>query len=389
MTLENYSIKMGKNKITYKKSTIGNYYEFSNTDFLETIIKSKKFIFGLSGRTLIFEVFKALNIPKGSKILVPEFYPHGIKLPLERMGMKIINYKLDEKFSPLISNIESLVEKHNIKVAFFIHYFGNSINLDSIMPICDNKKIFVLEDCAQALSIYQEKNYKYNSIILYSFTKFLSISDGAMAVFNIDESKFNLNKNPHNKKDLFLGHISVFFNKISLHIRKFQTSVNNNLIYNISGKISSFFYILYYAVLCLIKSSVPISKNSFEYLHHFNYKVFSEKRKNNYNIISNHINFESVDKISNIEHNMLGLVLKTSSISRDMIRKFLRKNNIDVLIYKHAWFTTKQDCKVQSNKLKTFFILPINEHLSETDMLYVADVINKIIKLYGVKFIRL
>jgi dTDP-4-amino-4,6-dideoxygalactose transaminase len=371
------------NNITYKRSSYGEYSKESETGFLGQLIKNRKHILGFSGRTVIYDIFASLQIPVGSSVLLPEFYPEGLKLPLERMGMNIITYSLNEDFSPSLKGIESLIEPNRIKVAFLIHYFGKSYDFGKVIETLSSVGIYVIEDCAQSLFNYINREYKYKSVILYSFPKFISVPSGALAVFNVDPESVLLTSGIASRKDSIIASFSVAMHRISLIMRKFQRSAGNKFIYIPVRLLATVFYILYYKSLCRIKSSVPISRSVYDYLRHFDFNEFMKLRSLNYRIIVENLKFQSTGDTIKSDVNYMGFVAMTSQQKRDSVIRSLKEDFIDVLCYQHGWIYQKSSRENPIELSKSFFIIPVNEHIKPSTLLDAIKNINVAIEKHG------
>jgi hypothetical protein len=375
--------------ITYKRSSINSGRLTSHTDFITRLTKDKQHIFGLAGRTLLYSIFKTLAIPIGSNILIPEFLPQGIKLPLERMEMKLVYYQCDEFLTPNADLVTNLIKSYDIKVIFLIHYFGFSINFDLIAELCNRYGIWMIEDCAQALFNYVDREYKYNSIVLYSFPKYLSVPDGALAVFNISGYDYGQIHDKYKRRDRLNGYLAILFHRISLILRKTQTQVNFIIINEVLATTAAIMYAFYYKALCFIRNPVPISKSTLDYLKHFDYKTFISIRENNFHLLEKLLSsFDTAGK-GNDQMSLLGFVLKTQCTKRKMVIKILKHLKIEVLSYRKGWYLEHAGNSSPSKFFRQIIILPINENLLEKDLIYVAENLKKVSTDFGVSFARL
>ena len=168
---------------------------FTNTDFdlntLEAILDNKNFFFTNSGRTSLYVILKALNLPKGSKVGVPLYSCTVVFDAILKAGhvpcfidICLDNYTLDTQ--DLEDKIESL------SAIVVIHTFGRPADMDKINKIA--KSIPVIEDCAHSLlSEYKgKKTGTMGTASFFSLAKYISAGGGGMIILNDDELKENI-----------------------------------------------------------------------------------------------------------------------------------------------------------------------------------------------------
>lgn len=129
----------------------------------------------------------ALDLPKGSKIIVPAF---TYIAPVE--VVKLLDYELVfcdvdvRTFNVSIEHIKT-VYSDDVKAIIVVHLFGQVCDINEIAAFCKDKNIFLIEDNAQALGA--EKFFQRNSIITTSFypSKNLGAYGDGGALFCNDE----------------------------------------------------------------------------------------------------------------------------------------------------------------------------------------------------------
>jgi len=160
---------------------------FSGDEFdlepLESIFGKKTFLFTNYGRSSLYVILKALNLPKGSKIGVPLYsctvvfdaivnaghVPCFIDIGLDNYTMD--PYDLEEK----IDDLSAVV---------VIHTFGRPADMDEIRKIAGGKP--VIEDCAHSLlSEYKgKKTGTLGDASFFSLEKYISAGEGGMIILN-------------------------------------------------------------------------------------------------------------------------------------------------------------------------------------------------------------
>lgn len=162
---------------------------FSNQKFninkLESIFGKKTFFFTNSGRSALYLVLKAMNLPKGSEVGVPLYSCPVVWEAITKAGLvpRFIDidpstYTMDSK------DLKKKLEKLNAIVV--IHTFGHPADIDAILNIA--KRIPIIEDCAH--SLLAEYNHKkiglFGDAAIFSFGngKYISAGGGGMILVN-------------------------------------------------------------------------------------------------------------------------------------------------------------------------------------------------------------
>lgn len=155
---------------------------------LSRIFGDRNFFFTNTGRTSLYVILKALNLPKGSKIGVPLYsctvvFDAIIKAgcTLSFIDIDLDNYTLDP---------EDLAEKiDDLSAVIVIHTFGRPADMDRIKKIVGD--VPIIEDCAHSLlSVYKGTiTGTIGTASFFSLSKYISAGDGGMIVLNKSELK--------------------------------------------------------------------------------------------------------------------------------------------------------------------------------------------------------
>jgi perosamine synthetase len=137
------------------------------------------------GRGALFHAIKLLHLAGTDNILVPSYHC-GVEIESVLLaGAEIRYYKINNNMevdiTDLIHNIDT-----NTKAVLITHYFGFPQSIDKLRTICQEKRLFLIEDCAHALfSIYQGKALgSFGDISIFSQRKSLPIADGGALLIN-------------------------------------------------------------------------------------------------------------------------------------------------------------------------------------------------------------
>ena len=100
----------------------------------------------------------ALDIKKNNEVIVPTFTYIAPVNAIKYVGAKVrfidsklSNWQIDE------NKLLRLINK-NTKAVIVPHLFGNIAEIDKIKSICKRKRIYLIEDCAEAFGCYFKKN---------------------------------------------------------------------------------------------------------------------------------------------------------------------------------------------------------------------------------------
>jgi dTDP-4-amino-4,6-dideoxygalactose transaminase len=127
---------------------------------------SKYAIACANGTDAIFFALKALGLKNGSEVILPAMTYCSTIFSVINSGLKPILADINDD-SPLINvdNIQKLISKKT-KVIMPVHLYGNVVDIKKIKKIIKNKKIFIIDDCAQAHGAFDCSNcinYKKNN----------------------------------------------------------------------------------------------------------------------------------------------------------------------------------------------------------------------------------
>ena len=163
---------------------------FANNDFdlkpLESIFGKRNFFFTNVGRSSLYIILKALNLPSHSKIGVPLYICMTVFDAIKKAGhvpyfidIDIDNYTLDP------SDLEDKIK--DLSAVVVVHTFGRPADMDEINEIADG--IPVIEDCAHSLlSEYKGRiTGTLGDASFFSFKKYISAGEGGMLILNNEE----------------------------------------------------------------------------------------------------------------------------------------------------------------------------------------------------------
>lgn len=165
---------------------------------------SVKYAFSFnSGRSSLFAILKALNLPEKSDVLLQAFTCNAVPNPILWAGLNPVyidcnkeNFNID--IEDLKKKISSLMQGNKIIVLVVQHTFGLPANMDEINLIVRQNNLILIEDCAHALGsrLNGTKTGTFGKAAFFSFSrdKVISCVYGGMAVTNDDEIGQKLEK---------------------------------------------------------------------------------------------------------------------------------------------------------------------------------------------------
>jgi len=186
---------------------------------LESIFGEKTFLFTSYGRSSLYVILKALNLPKGSKVGVPLYSCTVVFDAIIKAGfvpcfidIDLNNYTIDPW------DLEEKIE--DLSAVVVVHTFGRPADMDKIGEIAGDRP--VIEDCAHSLlSEYKgRKTGTLGDASFFSLAKYISAGGGGMIIVNNDgltdrlQREIDALKKPsglNNIKHSFIVYMRSFF----------------------------------------------------------------------------------------------------------------------------------------------------------------------------------
>jgi len=182
------------NELKYLSTCIANNWISSNGPFVKsfeqkfsTMHNNRPSLAVSSGTTALHLSLVALGIKRGDEVIVPNLTFAAVINAVLYLGAKPVIVDVDEdKWTINPDEIKNNITKKT-KAVIVVHLLGNPCNLKKIKNICVINKIFLIEDCAEALgSKYQEKLVgTFGDCCTFSFfgNKTITTGEGGMITF--------------------------------------------------------------------------------------------------------------------------------------------------------------------------------------------------------------
>ena len=140
----------------------GNLMMGKNVEKLESkvnkYIGTKYCVAVSSGTNALYLSLKSLGIKKNDEIIVPAISWYSTFTAAAFTGAKIVPADIDDDLILNFNKLENLINKKT-KAIIIVHFNGYFKNIDSLKKFCKKKKIYLVEDAAQAFGT--KNNYKF------------------------------------------------------------------------------------------------------------------------------------------------------------------------------------------------------------------------------------
>ena len=150
---------------------------------------SRKFGVATSNGTAALEIsLKALNLKKGSEVIIPSFSIISTALCVIKLGLKPI--LVDSNLSTWNMDIEQVIKKINKKTKAIIitHIYGFPVDCNKIIKIAKKKNIKIIEDAAEMIGqkYFKKRCGCFGDLSTFSFyaNKHITTGEGGMILTN-------------------------------------------------------------------------------------------------------------------------------------------------------------------------------------------------------------
>ena len=161
------------------------------TRYEETIgqtLKNPQIVFYPFARTAFFAILENLNLPRGSKIILPTITIKPMLDIVQRFGLEPLFVDVDLSTGSWDEDLLKQALNHKPKIALLTYLFGVVPNLNEVVSILKDKKVVIIEDFSQAFGAkFEDQNvgtFGDFGICSTSTTKTLDTYGGAILVVN-------------------------------------------------------------------------------------------------------------------------------------------------------------------------------------------------------------
>lgn len=142
-----------------------------------------------SGTAALEVALKALELPRGSKVIIPDISFIATATAVANVGLIPVYGDCTKKaWGITIDEVQGLYQKYeDVKACIVVHFSGIvNRDIDKIAKFCSEKKIFLLEDCAQVFGASHNNTRCgiFGDIGTFSFqtSKVITCGEGGMVI---------------------------------------------------------------------------------------------------------------------------------------------------------------------------------------------------------------
>jgi perosamine synthetase len=142
-------------------------------------------------RNAIYHGVRALGIQPGENVLVPAYHCKSVVEPILQYGAEVKFYKVGLDLQADLSDISEKIDAKS-RAVIAIHYFGFPQKIVEIKEFCQDRGLFLIEDCAHVLVGRTEQGIALGSsgdFSIFSWRKYLPLYDGGQLVINNPDLK--------------------------------------------------------------------------------------------------------------------------------------------------------------------------------------------------------
>lgn len=134
-------------------------------------------------RYALYHGIRLLGLCPGDKILVPAFHCSTLIEGVLRAGADITFYNVKRDLQIDLDDVERKVDRHT-KALLIVHFFGVIQPVEPIKKICEEKGLYLIEDCAHILkgNSGDRELGTFGDFSVFSWRKFFPIQNGGMLV---------------------------------------------------------------------------------------------------------------------------------------------------------------------------------------------------------------
>jgi dTDP-4-amino-4,6-dideoxygalactose transaminase len=177
-------------------------------------------------RNALYLGWKALNLPRGSAVLLPAFTCNTVSEPLEKAGANLILFNMFRDGSIDWDHVKSLLGK-NVRALLAYHYLGVPHRFEEAVSFCKEHGLFLIEDCAHALFSQWKGRHvgTTGDLAVFSIRKTIPVNYAAALVIN--NRKFRL-PNYRPNAGFNRAHLEHLQENENHHLRLFLQSLDTS-----------------------------------------------------------------------------------------------------------------------------------------------------------------
>lgn len=133
-----------------------------------------------SGTAALHLALEALQLPKGSQVLVPEFTMIASARAVVMAGLKPIFIDCDHRLCMNVDQLEMMMTPQ-VSAIMPVHVYGRLCNMQAIGEFANKYNLAIIEDCAESIGAVHD--HSFSNAVCYSFykNKVVAGEEGGMA----------------------------------------------------------------------------------------------------------------------------------------------------------------------------------------------------------------
>lgn len=137
------------------------------------------------GRNAVWQTVRILGLNQGDEVMVPAYNCGSEIDPLLHYGLTIVPYRVSHSAQIDTEDLLRRVTKRT-RAVYVTHYFGFPQRLEAVMRLCQERQLFLIEDCALALFSRDGDAFvgQVGDVAVFSFRKTVPVPDGGAVVVN-------------------------------------------------------------------------------------------------------------------------------------------------------------------------------------------------------------
>ncbi len=136
-------------------------------------------------RSGIYQSLRVLGLAAGDTVLAPAYHCASLVDPILQSGASVRFFQIRRDCSVDLDDIRARIDRRT-RAIIAVHYFGFPQPLRELRTLCDERGLFLIEDCAHVLSGHSEGHAlgSVGDVSVFSWRKFLPLYDGGVLAVN-------------------------------------------------------------------------------------------------------------------------------------------------------------------------------------------------------------